>query len=251
MVPKILIISTHPFGFFTCNPLIWRGAAMKTAGLLMFFITSAFLALFFADTAFGGEKMQVIDLPQPKTAGEVSLEEAVNNRRSERQLLSQKLSLEQIGQLCWAGQGITGKRSGFRAAPSAGALYPLELYVLTEDGIYHYVPEGHKLEMVANQDRRRKLAKAAYGQDWVADAPLIFVISAVYKRTTIKYGARGRRYVDMEVGYVAENIHLQAVALGLGSTSVGAFFDADVGRLVNVARDENPLLIIPVGYAKK
>jgi len=224
---------------------------MKTAGLLIFFITAAFFALFFAGTAFGGEKMQVINLPQPKTAGEVSLEKAVSSRRSERELLTQKLSLEQIGQLCWAGQGITDKRTGFRAAPSAGALYPLELYLFTQDGIYHYVPDGHKLEQVRDQDRRRKLAKAAYGQDWVADAPLIFVISAVYKRTTSKYGARGKRYVQMEVGYVAQNIHLQAVALGLGSTSVGAFFDADVGRIVDAARDELPLLIIPVGYVKK
>ena len=223
---------------------------MRIVNLSIFSIACVFIVFLSTGGAFGGEKMETINLPEPKLKGEVSLEEAINRRRSERRLSSQKLTLEQISQLCWAGQGITGKRSAFRSAPSAGALYPLELRVLTQEGIYRYIPDGHKLEMVIDQDRRKMLAKAALSQDWFQDAPLVFVISAVYKRTTSKYGTRGRRYVEMEVGYAAENIHLQAVALGLGSTSVGAFSDADVGKIVNVASGESPLLIIPVGYVK-
>lgn len=195
-------------------------------------------------------KEKEIILPQPKLKGKVSLEEAIFKRRSQREFQRKDLSLEQIGQLLWAAQGITAKRGGFnfRAAPSAGALYPLELYALTKDGLYHYIPEGHKLENLSDRDLRGDLADAALGQGSVASSALDIVICAVYERVTSKYGQRGVRYVHIEAGHAAQNIHLQAVALGLGSVPIGAFSDEGVQKTLGLPKDHEPLYIIPVGY---
>lgn len=195
-------------------------------------------------------KEKEIILPQPITKGKVSLEEAIFKRRSQREFQRKDLSLEQIGQLLWAAQGITAKRGGFnfRAAPSAGALYPLELYALTKDGLYHYIPEGHKLENLSDRDLRGDLADAALGQGSVASSALDIVICAVYERVTSKYGQRGVRYVHIEAGHAAQNIHLQAVALGLGSVPIGAFSDEGVQKTLGLPKDHEPLYIIPVGY---
>lgn len=195
-------------------------------------------------------KEKEIILPQPITKGKVSLEEAIFKRRSQMEFQRKDLSLEQIGQLLWAAQGITAKRGGFnfRAAPSAGALYPLELYALTKDGLYHYIPEGHKLENLLDKDLRGDLADAALGQGSVASSALDIVICAVYERVTSKYGQRGVRYVHIEAGHAAQNIHLQAVALGLGSVPIGAFSDEGVQKTLGLPKDHEPLYIIPVGY---
>lgn len=195
-------------------------------------------------------KEKEIILPQPITKGKVSLEEAIFKRRSQREFQRKDLSLEQIGQLLWAAQGITAKRGGFnfRAAPSAGALYPLELYALTKDGLYHYIPESHKLENLSDRDLRGDLADAALGQGSVASSALDIVICAVYERVTSKYGQRGVRYVHIEAGHAAQNIHLQAVALGLGSVPIGAFSDEGVQKTLGLPKDHEPLYIIPVGY---
>ncbi len=191
-----------------------------------------------------------IILPQPETKGKVSLEEAIFKRRSQRRFQEEGLSLRQISQLLWAGQGITAKQDSFnfRAAPSAGALYPLELYALTKDGLYHYIPEGHKLEILSDGDLRRDLADACLGQDSVSSAALDIVISAVYERVTAKYGQRGVQYTHIEAGHVAQNIHLQATALGLGSVSIGAFSNDKVKNILNLSGEEVPLYIIPVGH---
>ena len=198
-------------------------------------------------------KEKEIILPQPITKGKVSLEEAIFKRRSQREFQRKDLSLEQIGQLLWAAQGITAKRGGFnfRAAPSAGALYPLELYALTKDGLYHYIPEGHKLENLSDRDLRGDLADAALGQGSVASSALDIVICAVYERVTSKYGQRGVRYVHIEAGHAAQNIHLQAVALGLGSVPIGAFSDEGVQKTLGLPKDHEPLYIIPVGFPPK
>ena len=195
-------------------------------------------------------KEKEIILPQPITKGKVSLEEAIFKRRSQREFQRKDLSWEQIGQLLWAAQGITAKRGGFnfRAAPSAGALYPLELYALTKDGLYHYIPEGHKLENLSDKDLRGDLAGAALGQGSVASGALDIVICAVYERITSKYGQRGMKYTHIEAGHVAQNIHLQAVALGLGSVPIGAFSDEGVQKTLGLPKDHEPLYIIPVGY---
>lgn len=191
-----------------------------------------------------------ISLPAPRLKGKISLEEAISQRRSKRRYSQQSLSLEQISQLLWSAQGITDKRGRFRAAPSAGALYPMETYLLNKDGLFHYLPERHKLEQISLKDLRTELARAALGQSFVAQAPVSIVIAAGYEKISSRYGQRGKRYTDIEVGHIAQNIHLQAVALGLGSVPVGAFDDQKVKELLQLPDAEQPLYIIPVGYVK-
>ena len=191
-----------------------------------------------------------IDLPEPKVKGEMSVEEGISRRRSKRSYSSKELSLGQISQLLWAAQGITDQRRGFRAAPSAGALYPLEIYLVKKDGLYHYIPKGHRLELMKPEDLRPGLAKAAWGQGFIREAPISIVICAVYSRVTSRYGIRGNRYVEIEVGHAAENVHLQAVALGLGSVPVGAYSDEEVSKLLELPRNQELLYIVPVGYTE-
>jgi len=198
-----------------------------------------------------GDKMnkQEIILPAPDTAGKVTLETAISKRRSVRAYSDKKLSIEQIGQLLWAAQGITDRR-GYRAAPSAGALYPLELYVAKDDGLYHYIPKEHKLVKIRDNDLRPELQTAALSQSSVGKAAIDIIICAVYNRITSKYGTRGIRYADIEVGHTAQNIHLEAVALGLASVPIGAFSDGEVAKALSLPEDETPLYIIPIGYAR-
>lgn len=189
-------------------------------------------------------------LPEPRTTGPMSVEEALTLRRSVRQFAAKDLTVEQISQLAWAAQGITDRKRGFRTAPSAGALYPLEVYLVKRDGVFRYLPQGHKLLQQSKQDLRGPLAQAALGQSPVREAPLDIVIAAVHKRTRVKYGARAERYVHIEAGHVGQNIHLQAVALGLGSVPIGAFDDDEVARVLGLPAEERPLYIIPVGYPR-
>ncbi len=192
--------------------------------------------------------MQKMELPEPKLQGEVSLEETIEKRRSIRKFSPDALTAEEIGQIMWSAQGITERGRGFRAAPSAGATYPLELYLVTEEGVYNYIPGEHILQPVKPGDARPSLARAALGQSFVAEAPASIVVTAVYARTAGRYGAdRGRRYVHMETGHAAQNIHLQAAALGLGSVPVGAFGDDEVSAALSLPEDHEPLYIIPVG----
>lgn len=196
-------------------------------------------------------KAKEIQLPQPITKGIISIEETIAKRRSQRLFSKKELTLYQISQLLWAAQGITEKRGGYslRSAPSAGALYPMKIYALTQDGMYHYFPERHALEVLSESDLRGDLFKASLGQSLVRDAPLDIVICAVYEKVTFKYGDRGKRYTDIETGHIAQNIHLQAVALGLGSVPIGAFNDAEVKKILSLPANHEPLYIIPLGYS--
>jgi len=195
---------------------------------------------------------EVKELPPPRKTGPLSLEEALSRRRSLRSYRKEPLELQELSQLLWAAQGITDPR-GFRTAPSAGALYPLEIYVAVGEvkglkpGLYRYHPSGHLLEEMAEGDKRRLLAEAALRQPWVREAPVVFCIAAVYQRTTKKYGRRGIRYVHMEAGHAAQNLCLQAVALGLGGVTVGAFDDQQVKEILGLPSDHHPLYLIPVG----
>ncbi|MBN3038888.1 MAG: SagB/ThcOx family dehydrogenase [Candidatus Omnitrophica bacterium] len=191
-----------------------------------------------------------IKLPQAQLKGKVPLEQAIQQRRSVRRYSSQELTLEQTSQLLWSAQGITQKDKGFRAVPSAGALYPSELYVLNKEGLFHYLPDGHSLRQVSQRDIRADLAQACRGQVFVEQAPLSIVIAMVYERVTSRYGSRGRLYADIEVGHIAQNVHLQAVALGLASVPVGAFDDEKVKNLLDLSKEQQPLYIIPIGYAE-
>jgi SagB-type dehydrogenase family enzyme len=196
-------------------------------------------------------------LPAPSLAGKISLEETLVKRRSVRQFENKPLTIEQIGQLLWAAQGRVEAPEfpkgfeGPRTAPSAGALYPLELYVLTQEGVFHYLPTGHRLETTSRNDLRAELQKAALGQTAVGQAPAVFVFAAEYARTSKKYGeVRTPRYVHIEVGAAGQNLLLEAVALGLGAVPIGAFRDEEVQAALSLPKQFEPLYIIPVGYPK-
>jgi len=191
-------------------------------------------------------------LPEPRYDSDISLEESLLKRRSVRDYSGEPLSLGEVSQLLWAAQGITAQWGG-RTAPSAGALYPLEVYVIVGDvqelgaGVYRYEPEGHELVIVADGDMRRDLANSALGQSFVEQGAIDIVLAAVYERTTRKYGDRGIRYVHMEAGHAAQNVCLQAAAMNLGAVTIGAFHDEQVKELLNLPGEEQPLYIIPIG----
>jgi SagB-type dehydrogenase family enzyme len=192
-------------------------------------------------------EVEVIELPSPVESGTMSLEEALATRRSVREFSSETLSIETTAQLLWAAQGVTST-TGKRTAPSAGALYPLELYVADHTGVHHYLPVDHALERVSSEDLRPALQDAALGQDAIGDAVAVFVITGVEARTEAKYGDRAERYVKLEAGHAAQNLLLQAVALDLGAVPVGAFGDLEVQGLLGLPSDEEPLYLIAVGY---
>ncbi len=193
---------------------------------------------------------KAVTLPPPATAGALSLEEALARRRSVRTYPSRPLTLEQVSQVLWAAQGST-YRGERRTSPSAGALYPLELYLVVgavdglTPGVYHYRQGSHTLEKTLEGDLRRPLAAAAVNQTWVARARAVLVITAVHGRTAAKYGARAERYVAIEVGCAGENVYLQATALGLGTVMVGAFHDDRVHELLELPADRRPMALMP------
>ena len=199
-----------------------------------------------------------IPLPKPSLNGKVSVEKAIKERRTIRDFKDRLLSLTHLSQLLWAAQGITDPTIGRRAAPSGGALYPLDIYVLIgengvekmEAGVYHYLPKEHSVLPISKGDRRQEIASASLGQMWMAKAPIIFIITAEYKRITGKYGERGIRYALIEVGHVGQNLFLQAEALGLGAGIVGAFNDLEVSKVAGLPSKHEPLLIMPLGYKK-
>ena len=191
-------------------------------------------------------------LPQPTYRGQLTLEEALLRRRSVRSYLPEPLTLEELSQLLWAAQGVTDPY-GFRTAPSAGALYPLELYLHAvkvegiETGIYRYDPHRHSLLDIKLGNFVPEVYAAALNQEAVLSAPLLVFFFALFERTTVKYGRRGIRYVFNEVGHAGQNLYLQATALGLGTVVIGAFYDEELKEVVGARSDEEPLYIIPVG----
>jgi SagB-type dehydrogenase family enzyme len=230
----------------------------KTVRLLIIlvFFSGASLSLFVVHSVellVGKEissKGKTMKLPEPKQKSPVSVEQTLRQRRSVRDYGKDSLTVEEISQLLWAAQGITADWGG-RTAPSAGALYPLEIYLVAgevkelEPGLYHYHPKGHTISQKETGDLREKVTQASLYQDEIARAPVTFVITAVYERTMKKYGERGIRYVHMEVGAAGENIYLQAESLDLGTVFIGAFDDQQVKEALGI--DEEPLGIMPVG----
>ena len=189
-------------------------------------------------------------LPTPQLKGKLTLEETLAQRRSVREFSDTPLTQAELAQVLWAAQGITHP-DGLRTAPSAGALYPLEVYAVTREGVYHYEPPGHRLRVQARGDVRPALYDAALQQDPVLQAPAVIVIAAVYERTAQKYGAeRSPRYVHLEAGHVAQNVLLQAVALKLAAVPIGAFEDDKVKPVLALPSDQQPLYLIPVGHRK-
>jgi len=229
----------------TINILIFT---MFFLGGLTFLFTQHGIQLL-ADEETQG-KGETVKLPKPKFKSPTSVEEAFLERRSVRDYGEDSLTIEQVSQLLWAAQGITAKWGG-RTAPSAGALYPLEIYLVVGEvkglkpGLYHYDPGKHVISLKKDEDLRKKLTQASLYQDEILKAPVTLIITAVYERTQKKYGKRGIRYVHMEVGSVGENIYLQAQSLNLGTVFIGAFDDDEVKKVMGI--EEEPLGIMPVG----
>uniref|UniRef100_A0A7C4XEJ0 SagB/ThcOx family dehydrogenase n=1 Tax=candidate division WOR-3 bacterium TaxID=2052148 RepID=A0A7C4XEJ0_UNCW3 len=190
----------------------------------------------------------MIKLPLPQFTN-ASLEECIQKRRSIRSFKDKELTEQEISNILWSAQGITDSINGFRAVPSAGATYPLEIFVAKKDGVFRYIPSGHKLKKELDGDLRREIARAALNQNFIANAGIVIIITAVIERTSWRYGERAIRYINNEVGHCAQNIHLEAVALGLGSVPVGAFDDGALKKILKL-KEEEPLYIIPVGHIK-
>jgi SagB-type dehydrogenase family enzyme len=195
-------------------------------------------------------QVETINLPESKLESQTSVEQALLRRRSVREYKEDSLSLEEVSQLLWAAQGITAEWGG-RTSPSAGALYPLEIYLMAgkvkrlKPGLYHYEPERHSIVQIKEGDLRKKLTEASLDQDEILNAPATIIITAVYARIMKKYEQKGIRYIHMEVGAASENIYLQAESLGLGTVFIGAFEDEEVKKALGI--EEEPLGIMPVG----
>uniref|UniRef100_A0A7V6CML4 SagB/ThcOx family dehydrogenase n=1 Tax=candidate division WOR-3 bacterium TaxID=2052148 RepID=A0A7V6CML4_UNCW3 len=211
---------------------------------LIFFLLLIFLIL------YSQEKGGKMKLPQPRYKSEVSVEEALLRRRSVRSYKKSPLTLEEVSQLLWAAYGITADWGG-KTCPSAGATYPLVIYLVAGEvkdlkpGVYQYLPEEHSLKLVLPKDVRKELKTAAWEQEYILKAPIDIVIAADYQKTTAHYGERGIRYVYMEVGHCGENIYLQCEALELGTVAIGAFNDKEVKKILKIKEDV--LYIMPVG----
>lgn len=194
----------------------------------------------------------MITLPKPVYEGKISVESTLLARRSIRTFKDEPLALAEVSQLLWAAQGVN-RPDGYRTCPSAGALFPLELRLVAgkvndlAPGIYRYIPDKHQLVQSGTEDPRSRLAESALGQSMIAHAPATLAISAVFDRTTRRYGQRGIRYVFMEAGHASQNVHLQVVPLNLGTVVIGAFSDDRVKEVLGLAADEEPLYLMPIG----
>ena len=217
------------------------------------------------------ETGSIVKLPVPRHESPTSVEKAIVLRRSVRDFAEAPLSISEVSQILWAAQGFTQERKepprmwnpkyewqgGLRTAPSAGALYPMEIYVLVGNveglarGVYKFVPKDHSLKRVMGADKRTELANAALKQTMIEKAPAVIVMAGVYARASYKYGERAERYVHIEAGSIAENVYLQGVTLGLGTVIVGAFVDKDVKAVLQLPEDEDPLIIMPLGKVLK
>lgn len=209
------------------------------------------------------DSLLVITLPQPAKVSAVSVEQALWQRRSVREYSEKALTLEEVSQILWSAYGISKViapeylRGGLRTAPSAGALYPLEIYLGAwnvtglEPGFYYYQSDGHFLQLVKQGNFSRELTTACYGQEFIFNAPTSLIYSAIYERTTKKYGDRGReRYVCMDLGHSAENVYLQAETLNLGTCAIAAFDDLQLRLVVPLPKAEEPLYVMPLGKKK-
>jgi SagB-type dehydrogenase family enzyme len=204
-------------------------------------------------------KEAIMQLPRPAAKGTVTVEQALHQRRTVRSFSSRAIGIHQLSQLLWAAQGVTAIDGFKRAAPSAGALYPMDLYVVIgadgvtdlEEGVYRYEPGAHEVSIVTRGDLREAVAEASLGQRWMARAPLSCLITAEYDRARVKYGQRGRRYAMIEAGHIGQNIFLQAEALGLKAGIVGAFHDRKIAQVTGIPPDHEPLLIMPVGFGHR
>lgn len=198
---------------------------------------------------------QTVKLPKPETQGALPLNDIILMRRSTRKFKNTPISLQDLSQLLWSGQGITGDQDFFRTVPSAGACHPLNLYVLVGsngvsglgEGFYKYSNVKHELLKISDEDLRPKLVEFAHNQKYLLDASINLFISGDYSKSQKRYEERGIRYTHIDLGHCAQNIHLEVESLGLGCVMVGAFEDEKIKEILNLPENESPLYIIPVG----
>ena len=229
---------------------------MKNLILMSSISALTFLMLFCGQISMAAD----IALPSPSHKGTVSVEEALKARRTHRSFQSRPLTLKQFSQILWGAYGVTSQKYGsfLKTAPSAGALYPLDIYGVIGQGgvetlapgVYHFHAENHAVELVKQGDLRAEVARQALQQMWMARAPLMLVITGEYNRSSVKYGPRGVTYIHIEAGHVGQNIFLQAEAIGLKAGIVGAFNNKQIIRAMGIPPSHNPLLIMPVGYSE-
>jgi SagB-type dehydrogenase family enzyme len=195
-------------------------------------------------------------LSEPQDQGGPAIWSLLAERRSIRRFAGTALTEKELSQLLWASQGITARSRGysFRTAPSAGALYPVETYLVVhsvhgvEPGAYHYAVEQHSLEQLRKGDFRLDIARAALDQSTAAQGSVVFVWTGVFVRSKWKYHQRAYRYVYLDTGHIAQNLALAAVALGLGSCQIAALYDDEVNALLEIdGADESALYMTAVG----
>lgn len=228
---------------------------MKSTMLMSLISSLTFLIFFPGQVSIAAE----ISLPKPSYKGTVSVEEALKVRRTHRSFTSRSLTLKQFSQILWGAYGVTDRKYGsfLKTAPSAGALYPLDIYGVVGkggvetlvEGVYRYNPEDHAASLLREGDLRAEVARQSLHQMWVAKAPLTLVITGEYERSTIKYGPRGVTYTHIEAGCVGQNIFLQAEAIGLKAGIVGSFSNRDLAKTMGLPASHDPLLIMPVGFS--
>jgi SagB-type dehydrogenase family enzyme len=199
-----------------------------------------------------GEVMKEMTLPPAKTTGQMSLEEAIQKRKSVRKYSGKELTLEQVAQILWAANGANPRKNFIaRNVPSAGGIFPMTVYLLDKNGVYRYQPLNHSLALVKEGDKRKELTEAALGQRFISQAPVDLVITADVAKCAQKYSDRAQRFTDMEAGHIGQNVSLEAVSLGLGTVMTGVFNDEAVRDVIGASDKETPLYIIPVGYASE
>lgn len=199
--------------------------------------------------------IKIIDLPKPKIESDISIEEALFKRRSVRDFLNQELSIMKISQLLWSAYGITDEERGYKTAPSAGAIFPLEIYLVINkendylnQGVYKYNNKNNQLWQISDKSIKKELTELSLGQESVRQAPIVLVIAGDYQKTINKYNDRAYRYVHMEAGHVAQNVYLQTVSLNLGAVVIGAFHDRSVNDLLGLSKNLTTLYLMPIGY---
>ncbi|MEM1946609.1 MAG: SagB/ThcOx family dehydrogenase [Candidatus Caldarchaeum sp.] len=247
--------------------MVSRRSFLKSGSLISTLVASAVIGLVVLTSLVFWERREVsgrrpeagrmISLPRPRTEGPMSVEQALQRRRSRRNYRNEPLKLEHVSQLLWAATGVTAPHlwTGLRTAPSAGGLYPLETYIVVrengveelEAGVYHYNPHRHELSVVAKGDYSRNLMSACVDQEWVGSTAFNIVFTAVVERTSVKYGGRALQYIFQESGHAAQNVYLQAEALGLGCVVIGAFYEDEIRHILGINEAELPVYVMPVG----
>lgn len=234
----------------------WKRLAIIVVPVLILAILFIVLLHLYNDKNKGREVLMQANeyrLSEPVKKGDISLEEAISSRRSVRAYREEKIREKDISQLLWAAQGITDETTGFRTAPSAGALYPLEIYVAVsmvdgiEAGLYKYNPSSHSLIFKKKGDIREDIYNVSLRQDSIKNAAAVIIYCAVFEKTAYRYGDRAAQYVYIETGHSAQNVYLQAAALNLGTVAIGAFDNDGIKKALDLPLQEEPVYLMPIG----